>query len=99
MKVRSLGQEDAVEEGVAACSSILAWRIPWSLCGSKALDATEVACTGSISTVCLQDHCMCLSGLFFQDLEQLSRTSRCPSYASVSAQSPYFTVQPSLKSS
>ena len=31
--VRSLGQEDPVEEEIATCSSILAWRIPWSLAG------------------------------------------------------------------
>ena len=28
-QVRSLGPEDPLEEGVAAHSSILAWRIPW----------------------------------------------------------------------
>ena len=28
--VRSLGQEDPVEEGTATHSSILAWRIPWT---------------------------------------------------------------------
>ena len=28
--VRSLGQEDPLEEGMAAHSSILAWRIPWT---------------------------------------------------------------------
>ena len=28
--VRSLGWEDAVEEGAATHSSILAWRIPWT---------------------------------------------------------------------
>ena len=28
--VRSLGQEDPMEEGMAAPSSILAWRIPWT---------------------------------------------------------------------
>ena len=27
--VRSLGQEDSLEEGMATHSSILAWRIPW----------------------------------------------------------------------
>ena len=27
--VRSLGQEDPLEEGMATHSSILAWRIPW----------------------------------------------------------------------
>ena len=29
-RVRTLGQEDPLEEGVAAHSSILAWRIPWT---------------------------------------------------------------------
>ena len=29
MQVRSLGQEDPLEEGLATHSSILAWRIPW----------------------------------------------------------------------
>ena len=28
--VRSLGQEDPVEEGMATYASILAWRIPWT---------------------------------------------------------------------
>ena len=29
-RVRSLGQEDPLEEGMATHSSILAWRIPWT---------------------------------------------------------------------
>ena len=29
-QVRSLGQEDPLEKGVATHSSILAWRIPWT---------------------------------------------------------------------
>ena len=29
-QVRSLGQEDALEKGMAIHSSILAWRIPWT---------------------------------------------------------------------
>ena len=29
-QVRSLGQEDPLEEGRATHSSILAWRIPWT---------------------------------------------------------------------
>jgi len=29
-QVRSLGQEDPLEKGMATHSSILAWRIPWS---------------------------------------------------------------------
>ena len=30
MHVRSLGPEDHLKEGMAAHSSILAWRIPWT---------------------------------------------------------------------
>ena len=30
MQVRSLGQEDPLEKAMAAHSSILAWRIPWT---------------------------------------------------------------------
>ena len=30
MQVRSLGREDALEEGMATHFSILAWRIPWT---------------------------------------------------------------------
>ena len=29
-RVRSLGWEDALEEGMATHSSVLAWRIPWT---------------------------------------------------------------------
>ena len=28
--LRSLGQEDPLEKGMATCSSIPAWRIPWT---------------------------------------------------------------------
>ena len=28
--VQPLGQEDPLEKGMATCSSILAWRIPWT---------------------------------------------------------------------
>ena len=28
--IQSLGQEDPLEKGMATCSSILAWRIPWT---------------------------------------------------------------------
>ena len=30
MQVQSLGWEDALKEGLATHSSILAWRIPWT---------------------------------------------------------------------
>ena len=36
MGVRSLGQEDPLEEGMTLHSSILAWRIPW-------IEASQVA--------------------------------------------------------
>ena len=50
MQVHSLGGEDALEEGTATHSSILAWRLPmnkrslagYSLWGRKQLDTTEV---------------------------------------------------------
>ena len=29
-RVLSLGQEDPLEEGLATCSSVLAWGIPWT---------------------------------------------------------------------
>ena len=29
-RVLSLGQEDPLEEGMATCSSVLAWGIPWT---------------------------------------------------------------------
>ena len=37
-RVQSLGWEDPLEKGMAAHSSVLAWRIPW---GCKELDTTE----------------------------------------------------------
>ena len=30
MRIQSLGQEDPLEEGMAAYSRIFAWRIPWT---------------------------------------------------------------------
>ena len=46
--VRSLGQEDSLEKGMATHASILAWRIPWTeesgglkTMGCKELDTTE----------------------------------------------------------
>ena len=41
--VQSLGWEDPLEKGKATHSSILAWRIPWSVqsMGHKELDMTE----------------------------------------------------------
>ena len=49
MQIRSLGRKDLLEEGMAAHSSILAWRIPWTeepgrlqSIGSQTVDMTEV---------------------------------------------------------
>ena len=54
-QVRSLGQEDPVEEGMAIHSSIPAWRIPQteepggdSPRGHKESDTTEVTCEHSV---------------------------------------------------
>ena len=48
MQVRSLGQEDPLQQGMATHSSILAWEIPWTeepggpqFIGHKELDTTE----------------------------------------------------------
>ena len=43
MRVRSLGWEDPLEEGLATHSSILVWRIPWTEepGGGKESDTTE----------------------------------------------------------
>ena len=47
--VPSLGREDPLEDKMATCSSILAWKIPWTeepgrlqSWGRKELDTTEV---------------------------------------------------------
>ena len=41
--VRSLGWEDSLEKGIATHSSILAWRMPWTVYpwGREELDMTE----------------------------------------------------------
>ena len=48
-RIRSLGQEDPLEEGMATHASILAWRIPWKeepgalqSMGVAELDTTEL---------------------------------------------------------
>ena len=63
--VRSLGQEDPLEEGLAIHSSILAWRIPWTEdpCGlqSRATesDSAQQACI--LKTAELNDVYLCTS--------------------------------------
>ena len=39
--VRSLSREDPLEKRKATHSSILAWRIPWTIWGCKESDTTE----------------------------------------------------------
>ena len=50
-QVRSLGQEDALEKGMATQSSILAWRIPWTEKpdGRQSRGITESDVTGGLS--------------------------------------------------
>ena len=42
-QIQSLGWDDPLEKGKATHSSILAWRIPWTVyyMGSQELDTTE----------------------------------------------------------
>ena len=40
-QVQSLGWEDPLEKGKTTHSSILAWRIPWTIGGRKELNMTE----------------------------------------------------------
>ena len=49
MQVRSLGQEDLLEEGLATHSSILAWRIPQTeeLGGLQSMGSQRVRHNGS----------------------------------------------------
>ena len=54
-QVRYMARKDSLEEGMAAHSSILVWRIPWTeepeelqSTGSKESDTTEV--TGHVGT-------------------------------------------------
>ena len=43
-QVQSLGQEDPLEKGIATCSNILAWEIPWAeeLGGLKSMGSQRV---------------------------------------------------------
>ena len=50
--VPSLGWEDPLEEGMAAHSSILAWRVPWTAepGGYSPWGRTELDTTGQLNT-------------------------------------------------
>ena len=43
-QIGSLGQEDPLEKGIATCSNILAWEIPWTeeLGGLKSMGSQRV---------------------------------------------------------
>ena len=51
MKVRSLGWEDPLEEGMATHSSILAWRIPWAEEPGK-LHSMDCKESGDLARMC-----------------------------------------------
>ena len=59
--VQSLGWEDALEEGMATHSSILAWRIPWTEepDGLQPQGHTELDMTQATTQ---QQHVSCLCG-------------------------------------
>ena len=46
--VQSLGQEDPLEKGKATHSSMLAWRIPWTLWGHSELDTSLTVLSRSV---------------------------------------------------
>ena len=59
MRIQSLGREDPLEEGMAAHSSVLAWRIPWteepgghSPWGHQESDTTEVTLHARTEILC-----------------------------------------------
>ena len=61
MWIQSLGQEDPLEEGMAAHSSIIAWRIPWSeepggpqSLASQRVGRKKVETTSQLGFVCCE---------------------------------------------
>ena len=71
-QVRSLGWEDTLEKGKATRSSILAWRIPWTVksMGSQRVGHNWVTCTFtffSLSTWVWQPHWAWASPSLFHD--------------------------------
>ena len=63
--VRSLGWEDPLEKGKANHSSILAWRIPWTVWSPKESDMTEQLSLSCVY-VCIVYICILLSKGFNQ---------------------------------
>ena len=73
-QVGPLGQEDPMEEEMATCSSILAWKTPWTeesgrlqSMGSKELDTTERLITRGLRVSRVFP---CASTLSFQSLQE-----------------------------
>ena len=63
-RVRSLGQEDPLEEGMAAHSSILAWRIPWTEepGGLQSMGSQRVTyATSTTICICIADSFCCVA--------------------------------------
>jgi len=71
-RVRSLGREDPLEEGIATHSSILSWRIPWqrslvgySPWGHTESDTTEVTAATAVYKLRVDPHPPLLSVCLF----------------------------------
>ena len=49
LRIQSLGREDSLEKGMTTCSSILAWRIPWTekSCGLQSMGLQRVRQDGN----------------------------------------------------
>ena len=61
-QVQYLGQEDPLEKGMATHSSILAWRIPWSLGpgGLQSMESQRVGHNWATNTYSCVRVCMCV---------------------------------------
>ena len=62
MWIRSLGQEDPLEEGMATHSSILAWRILWSLSGYRPQRGKELGTTDVTENARMHSNWNCFLG-------------------------------------
>ena len=74
-RVRSLGWEDPLEKKVVTHSSVLAWRIPWTVWGLKKflLRSLSLACRWPSSPCVLTGlACMCVCVLIFSSYKDTS---------------------------
>ena len=85
MQVRSLGQEDPLEQEGATCSSILAWKIPWTeeSGGATVHGATESQTQPSTDThVILRLNFFENQSLFFRKVPDLQKNGEDPTESS-----------------